>query len=123
MKALLSIKPEFVEAIRRGEKLFEYRKSIFKKKVTKVIIYETMPVGKVIGEFDIEKIIKGTPEEIWKATYLNSGVEREFYNNYFSHKEKAFAIQIKDFIEYDTPLSLKEYNTKIKVAPQSFLYL
>lgn len=32
MKVLLSIKPEFVEEIILGNKKFEYRKSIFKRK-------------------------------------------------------------------------------------------
>ena len=44
MKVLLSIKPEFVEAIFSGEKLYEYRKAIFKKNVTTVVIYATKPV-------------------------------------------------------------------------------
>ena len=55
MKILLSIKPEFVEEIFSGRKKFEYRKAIFtNKKVTSVIVYSTMPVGKIVGEFTIE---------------------------------------------------------------------
>ena len=55
MKILLSIKPEFVEEIFSGRKKFEYRKAIFtNKKVTSAIVYSTMPVGKIVGEFTIE---------------------------------------------------------------------
>jgi predicted transcriptional regulator len=44
MKALLSIKPEFVDKIISGEKKYEYRKRIFKQKIEAVVIYCTMPV-------------------------------------------------------------------------------
>ena len=66
MKALLSIKPEYVEKIISGEKEYEYRKRIFKQKIKSVIIYCTMPVGEIIGEKaqqmgmkEAEVIIKG----------------------------------------------------------------
>ena len=69
MKALLSIKPEFVDKIRTGEKLFEYRKAVFKRQdVKSVVIYSTMPEGKIIGEFEIGEIIKSRPSELWEAT-------------------------------------------------------
>ena len=50
MKALLSIKPEFAEAIFNGEKKFEYRKVIFKEKVKYIQVYVTKPIGKIIGD-------------------------------------------------------------------------
>ena len=55
MKILLSIKPEFVEKIISGEKKFEFRKSLPKRDgITTVVVYSTMPVGKVIGEFKVK---------------------------------------------------------------------
>ena len=47
MKALLSIKPEFAEAIFNGKKRFEYRKVIFKKEVKYIQVYVTKTVGKL----------------------------------------------------------------------------
>ena len=56
MRVLLSIKPEFVEKIFSGEKLYEYRKAMFKNvNVSSVVIYSTMPVGKIVGEFKFKK--------------------------------------------------------------------
>lgn len=47
MRVLLSIKPEFVEKIFSGEKLYEYRKAAFKNEgISSIVIYSTMPVGK-----------------------------------------------------------------------------
>lgn len=124
MKVLLSIKPEFVEAIIDGRKKFEYRKSIFKRKeVSSVVVYATKPYGKVVGEFEIEEIIKDEPNELWRKTQKFSGISQEFFKHYFKDREAGFAIQIGEFIEYDEPLELQSYNNNIKVAPQSFLYL
>ena len=68
MKVLLSIKPQFVEEIFSGKKRFEYRKSIFKRdNIKSVIIYCTMPVGKIVGEFEIE--------DIWQKGHFR-GVDR-----------------------------------------------
>ena len=65
MRVLLSIKPEFVEKIFSGEKLYEYRKAMFKNvNVSSVVIYSTMPVGKIVGEFKFKKIHIDSPKVI-----------------------------------------------------------
>ena len=123
MKALLSIKPQFVEKIFSGEKRFEYRKIIFAQKDIKIIVvYATMPVGKIVGEFSIDEILEHSPKELWAKTKEYAGVEKQFYDEYFEGKTKAFAIKIKEAILYDTPIN--PYNSKIKfTAPQSFSYI
>lgn len=124
VKVLLSIKPEFVEEIIEGRKKFEYRKSIFKRDdITSVVIYATKPYGKVVGEFEIENIIQDRPSNIWKETKQYSGISRKFFNEYFRGRDTGFAIQIKEFIKYDTPMDLDYYDKNIKAAPQSFCYI
>ncbi|EMF0283471.1 ASCH domain-containing protein, partial [Enterococcus hirae] len=121
MKVLMSIKPEFVEEIMNGNKKFEYRKNIFKRKdVSSIIVYATKPYGKVVGEFEIEDIIVDNPKNIWKETKHVSGITKQFFYDYFEGRDKGFAIGIKKFVEYDTPLDLVSLNSNIKVAPQSF---
>lgn len=123
MKVLLSIKPEFVEKILSGEKRFEFRKNIFKKKsVTTVVIYATMPVGKVVGEFDIESVISDKPCLVWKKTKKYAGISKKFYDQYFKEKEKAFAIVVGKVIKYEEPRRLEFFGKNI-VAPQSYRYL
>lgn len=122
MKVLLSIKPEYVEQIINGNKKFEYRKRIFKKNVEAVIVYSTMPVGKIVGEFTIEKIINDSPEEIWNQTCKYSGVSENFFKDYFSKHKEGFAIKIKDFLEYKEPISPKDIFNNF-VAPQSYMYV
>lgn len=123
MKVLLSIKPEYVDKIFSGEKKYEYRKSLFSREgVTTVIIYATMPVGKVVGEFEIDKILTDTPKEIWKKTQLSSGINQTFFDQYFDGREKAFAIKIANFMIYDEPQHISEI-IKRTHPPQSFCYV
>lgn len=122
MNALLSIKPEFVEKIFSGEKLYEYRKVLFKKNVRKIVVYCTKPVGMIVGEFDVDYILEDSPELIWDKTKDHSGITKEFYDEYFIGKNKAFAINISRKTLYPKPINpLDAFGTF--TAPQSFMYL
>src|SRR5213594_2461003 len=68
IRALLSIKPEFVEAILRGEKRYEFRRSIFKRPIDVVVIYATVPVRRVVAEFHVESILRDSPQRLWRRT-------------------------------------------------------
>ena len=123
MHVLLSIKPEFVEKIFSGEKKFEYRKVIFRRSgITKVIIYSTLPEGKIVGEFSIDRIIKGVPRDIWKKTKNDSGIKKDFFKQYFNGRPEGYAIKISDVKKYERPFKLNEIKIKV-TAPQSFMYL
>jgi predicted transcriptional regulator len=123
MKVLLSIKPQFVEEIFNGTKRFEYRKSIFKRKgITSIVIYSTMPVGKIVGEFDIEEILEEHPNTLWEKTKHHSGISETFYDSYFIGREKGYAIKIKSLQKYDVPRCPHEMYGNF-TAPQSFKYV
>ncbi len=123
MKVLLSIKPEFANKILSGEKKFEFRKSLFKRDGIKtVLIYATMPVGKVIGEFDIDHIISSTPQKIWVETREFSGITKSFFDSYFINREMAHAIKVKKTRRYDAPQRLEDIRSGLK-APQSYVYI
>ncbi|WP_254853812.1 ASCH domain-containing protein, partial [Salmonella enterica] len=84
---LLSIKPEFAESILNGYKKFEFRKTIFRNKEARVVvIYATMPVGKVIGEFEIDGVLSSQPDELWDMTKKYAGITRDFFDEYFSER-------------------------------------
>ncbi|SFU78374.1 Predicted transcriptional regulator, contains an HTH and PUA-like domains [Clostridium sp. DSM 8431] len=124
MKVLLSIKPAYAEKIFKGEKKYEYRRSIFKKDgVDTIVVYVTKPVGKVIGEFKIDNIIKGNPKDIWKETKKYSGIKKKDYMEYFKERKNGFAICIKNVEVYENPLNLIDLTPPIKSAPQSFRYI
>jgi predicted transcriptional regulator len=122
MKVLLSIKPVFADRIFDGTKKFEYRKTIFKNKGIKtVVVYASSPIQRVIGEFEIESILDDNLDNLWKQTKQHSGINKEYFYQYFSAKKRGFAIKIKSTKLYEKPLNLQE-NYKI-LPPQSFQYI
>lgn len=122
-KVLLSIKPEYADKIFSGDKAFEFRKSIFSSAdVDTVVVYATMPVGKVIGEFKIAKVHSGSPDDIWKKTKHRSGITSDFFSRYFSGKKTAYAIEVGERKIFDKPKSIQEILGR-NVAPQSFAYI
>ncbi|CAJ5502422.1 ASCH domain-containing protein [Burkholderia pseudomallei] len=123
MKVLLSIKPEYADRIFDGSKKFEFRKTIFKNhSVTKVVVYATMPIGKVIGEFDVGDVIENTPRKLWQQTGTWAGISRAFFDTYFHGRTRAFAIQVINPHRYETPLDLDAIAPRC-TPPQSFRYL
>lgn len=123
MKVLLSIKPEFADKILNGDKVYEFRKAVFKNKdVTTVVIYATKPVGKVVGEFTIEKIISSQPKDVWKITKNGAGISREFFDTYFKDRDMAHAIKINQVRRYKAPVDLFSILPSA-IPPQSFCYL
>lgn len=123
MKVLLSIKPEYAEKILSGEKRFEFRKALFKNKEVKtIVIYATMPVGKVVGEFEFDGVVTGTPDAVWSQTEDYSGVSQNFFKEYFNGREMAHAIKVGNVKRYLEPLNLTTLVPN-GLAPQSYLYI
>ncbi len=122
MRVLLSIKPEFANKIFDGTKKFEFRKAIFKKEDIKtIVVYASSPMQKVIGEFEIEKIINDNLKSLWIKTKKYAGINEAFFYEYFADRKEGFAIKIKSTKKYDIPLCLRK-DFKL-LPPQSFLYL
>jgi len=118
MQVLLSIHPEHAEKILSGEKKFEFRKSIFKNEaVNRILIYATMPVGKVIGDFEIESIIDDKPHRVWNSTKSYAGISRKFFG-----RDRAVAIEVKNPRRFKKPLALSDLAEGM-CAPQSFRYV
>jgi len=122
MKVLMSIKPDFAFKIFDGSKRFEFRRSIFKNRdIKQVIVYASSPVGKIIGEFEIEDILHDKLPILLSKTRNYSGTNEESLRKYFSGKSKGYAIQIKNAQLYDEPKPLDSLG--VSTAPQSFMYV
>lgn len=123
MKVLLSIKPEFVEKIVSGEKKFEFRKSLPKREgITTIVVYSTMPVGKVVGEFTVKDILSHEPESLWEKTKEFSGITKNFFDEYFSTRALAHAFEIDSFQLYEKPLHISDV-VPSGTPPQSYCYI
>lgn len=122
MRVLLSIKPEFADKILNGTKKYEFRKTLFKRKdIKQIIIYASSPVQAVIGEFTIAKILTDNVEDIWAETRFGAGITKEYYQEYFSTRNTANAIEVGRYKRYANPKKLSDFN--LTYAPQSFAYV
>lgn len=122
MKVLLSIKPKYAEMILKGEKLYEFRRTIFKSpSVKKVVIYASSPISRIVGEFEIDHILSLDIAELWKHTMRDSGIDKDFFDRYFQGKNVGHAIKVKGVKRYPKHKELHEFD--IKRAPQSFIYI
>ena len=123
MKVLLSIKPEYAEKILSGEKKFEFRRVLPKNKsVKKVVIYATLPVGKVVGEFEIAELISESPIHLWERTAEFSGISSNFFEAYFKGRDIAHAIKVGKVKKYNQQKDLADILPS-GIAPQSFCYI
>ena len=117
----MSIKPKFVEKIISHEKLYEFRKSIFKKAPEKIFIYSTSPQREIVGYFKPSKIIHDSPDNLWDSFSKVSGIFKADFFNYFENTPKGYAIKIDNLYVFPNPL--KMINFTDFNAPQSFCYI
>jgi predicted transcriptional regulator len=122
MKVLLSIKPPFVQKIMTGEKQWEYRRVIFRQPVDSVVIYESAPHQRIVGEFHVESVITDTVDALWRRTGAESGISYEDFRQYFHGCERGYAIRIGHLTRYARPLNPWD-NDAIFHPPQSFRYV
>ena len=121
MKILLSIHPIHVNNIINGLKKYEYRTKIPKEKVSKIIIYSTSPVKRIVAEVEILDILSLKPKNLWKKTKEFSGIKKSFFDFYFKNRNLAFAFELGKIKIFENPKTLDQYG--LKVAPQSFCYV
>ncbi|WP_410319615.1 hypothetical protein [Methanobrevibacter sp.] len=121
MNLLISIKPEFVKKILAYEKLYEFRKSIFKQDVDKIFIYATYPVKKIVGYFEVGEIICKSPVELWNLCSDGSGISKNDFFRYYANSKEGFAIKIDNLHLFDEFIDMSNYEDF--KAPQSFCYV
>lgn len=120
-KIIISINPEHVENIIKGVKKYEYRTKAAKQDISSIIIYETIPVKKIVAEVEIIEVLELSPEDLWDETKDFSGITKDFYDEYFRGREVAYAYKLGKIKVYKEPKSLIDFG--IKYAPQSFVYI
>lgn len=119
-KIIISINPEHVNNIINGTKRYEYRTRAARKDVNKLIIYETMPIKKIVGEAEIVEVLSFDPNSLWERTKDYSGISKEFFDEYFKNRSVAYAYKLGKVKVYDEHKSLIEFG--LRTAPQSFAY-
>jgi predicted transcriptional regulator len=120
--ALLSIRPEYAQAIFVGRKTVEFRRARPAPDIDVAIVYATLPVGRIIGWFRIAGLTESTPDGLWRRFRRDGAIRRRDYFAYFEGAERAYAIEIAEPTPIDEPLLLDALAPGLR-APQSFQYL
>lgn len=120
--ALISIHPEYAEAILSGEKRVEFRKKPIAQDVTHVVLYATKPVGAVVGVFSVEGQQTGSPDRLWDQFSDVAGIDKTRFEAYFSSHHVGAGIRIGNVYRTLRQLRLDEA-LGIERAPQSLQYL
>ncbi len=122
MSVLLSIKPKYVKEIEEGAKIYEFRKSIFKKDTDEIWVYASAPIKQIVGRIFVDEIIEDSPNNLWKFCYTQAGINKKDFFKYFEGKDKGYAIKIKKYEIFEKPINPYIENKNF-TAPQSYAYL
>ena len=120
--ALLAIHPKYVDAIVEGKKRVEFRKTMFKKPVTDIVVYATAPIKLIVCHFRIESITIDEVDRLWDAYHNIGGIEFGEFFRYFSDNKIGVAIEIGNLSLLKKPFPIWKLDNNI-TAPQSFVYL
>lgn len=124
MSVLLSIRPKYAEAIMKGGKKYEFRKSGFRKKDQMDIayVYSSLPVGKIVCAFKIDKIIEDTPARLWERFGTKGGIDEEEFFAYYGSGKVGVAMKIGELRSFIDPVEPRTLISNFR-PPQSFAYM
>jgi predicted transcriptional regulator len=124
MNVLLSIKPQYAESILSGTKKYEFRKKEFRRQgIRRVYLYANGSVRKIVGSFEIESTLRGTPEAIWERCHEHGGITKKDFFEYFEGSKQAFAYKIRDPRKFNGEIDLDSLREDFPIPPQSFYYI
>lgn len=93
--AIISIRPNFAEAILSGAKTVELRRRIPPIEIgTRLWIYATRPTAAVVGSAIVNAIVRGTPDSVWDAYSTQVAISRDDYDGYFDGAKEAIGISL-----------------------------
>ena len=118
----MAIQPRFAQAILSGSKNVEFRKRRVADDVKTVLIYETSPTQRIVGRFNVKRIVEKSPIALWREFGSVGGISRRDYLDYFAGHSQAVALVVENPEVYDYPIRLSQLAGPPAV-PQSFTYL
>lgn len=116
---LLSLKPQWWELMKTGEKTLEIRKSRPRDidLPARVLVYLPKPEGRIVGEFLVGHFVK---------TDKIGGLERRsmvprWKLEKYAKGDILYGWTVDDVVEYDVPQELESIG--VEHAPQSWMYV
>ncbi|WP_418003525.1 ASCH domain-containing protein [Mycobacterium sp. PDNC021] len=121
-QVVLSVHPRFAEAIMDGRKRVEFRKRPLADDVTRVWVYATAPVQRIVGYFEVDRTITAAPQVLWRKFAKVGCIDRVDFDRYYAGSDSGAGIGIRSAVRLETPLVISELLPS-GVPPQSFAYV
>lgn len=123
---LLSIRPRFADLIFDGLKRVELRRRRPRIKAGDLVfVYVSSPVMALIGAFEVDKLVEGSPGIIWRCWGSETGVSRAEFDTYFEGSRVAYGLVMSQAWRLPMPVqlsSLRKRHAGFR-PPQAFHYV
>jgi predicted transcriptional regulator/DNA-binding XRE family transcriptional regulator len=122
---ILSIKPQYSDAIIAGKKTVELRRRFPVNVPTgsRAYIYSTSPIRAIVGSFKIIEVLKLPTKKLWSQFSKTASICKSDFESYFGDLEEGFAIKLGSVKTFGRPVNLTELRKRFGFEPpQSFLY-
>ncbi|WP_460839872.1 ASCH domain-containing protein [Nocardioides marmoraquaticus] len=119
---LMSIHPQYAQAILDGTKQVEFRKRPVADDVTHVLVYATAPVSAVIGAFTVTGQDVEHPKTLWRRFKKIAGISEDGFFTYYDGRVSGTGIRVGDRLAPAEPLPLTD-TFGVARPPQSYQYL
>lgn len=119
---LISIRPQYVDAILSGQKRVEFRKVRFRRPVDQLVVYATAPVSAVVAVIKIAEVIQDTPSNIWMQYADVGAINEDAFWTYYGLRSVAIAFEIASVYQLPHASCLSELLPGTR-PPQSFKYI
>lgn len=107
-EAIISIRPNFAEAILSGRKTVELRRRIPSVQVgSRLWIYATRPTASVVGVSSIDTIFRGTPQAVWETYCDRIAINRIDFDRYFDGAREAIGIRLSQ-VQRIQPIGIEQ---------------
>lgn len=122
---ILSIKPQYYERIRRGQKTVELRRRFPQLVVgTVALVYASAPLSAIVGVLVVSEVLRTSPNELWDLVHERAGISRDEFDRYYVGADEANGLVVAD-VRPSRPISLAELKSiwPSFCPPQSFRYV
>jgi predicted transcriptional regulator len=112
---VISVHQKFVERIVAGKKAAELRRRAPRiQPGCRVWIYTKAPGAVISICVTVDRIVTGSPQDIWRSHRSDLGVSLDEFDDYFGETETACAIFFKQVEDLSPGVALSEIRTKSK---------
>ena len=126
---LISIQTRYAEKIFRGEKQWEFRKSLprhSKDDELTVVVYSSGGDRAVIGEFRVGRVMRCPLDELMRLTGYDTDERAvQWFSHYYAGRRVCSALEILAPVRYGRPISLARLHQSMPAfrPPQNFWYI